>query len=82
MIGQWDKVIFTDESQVVLGENQRITIWRRKDEAVSPECVCPPAQRKVGVMISGCITDHGVGTITTVDGTINRHKKGSFKIRK
>ena len=27
--GQWDKVIFTDESQVVLGENQRIFIWRR-----------------------------------------------------
>ena len=72
--GQWDKVIFTDESQVVLGENQRIFIWRRKDEAESPECVCPPAQRKVSVMIWGCITYHGVGTITTVDGTINRHK--------
>ena len=72
--GQWDKVIFSDESQVVLGANKRIFIWRRKDEAESPDCVCPPAQRKVSVMIWGCITWHGVGTITTVDGTINRHK--------
>ena len=66
--------LLTDESQVVLGENQRIFIWRRKDEAESPDCMCPSAQRKVSVMIWGWITYHGVGTITTVDGTINRHK--------
>ena len=72
--GQWDRVIFSDESQVVLDGNQRIYIWRRKDEAESPDCVCPPAQRKVSVMIWGCIIWYGVGTITTVDGTINRHK--------
>ena len=49
-------------------------IWRRKDEAESPDYVCPPAQRKVSIMICGCITWCGMGTITTVDGTINRHK--------
>ena len=67
--GQWDKVIFSDESQVVLDANQRIFIWRR----ISGLRV-PPAQRKASVMICGCITWHGVETITTLDGTINRHK--------
>lgn len=53
--GQWDKN-FSNESQVVLGATQRILIWRRKDEAESPDCVCPSIQRKVNVMILGCIT--------------------------
>jgi hypothetical protein len=26
--GQWDRVIFSDESQVVVGNNNRIYIWR------------------------------------------------------
>ena len=54
-----DKVIFTDESQVVLDGNQRIYIRRRRDEAESPDCMCPPAQQKVAVMIWGCITWYG-----------------------
>ena len=64
-----NKVIFTDESQVVLDGNQRIYIRRRKDEAESPNCVCPPAQQKVAVMIWGFITWYGVGTINS--GTDN-----------
>lgn len=72
--GQWDRVIFSDESQVVVGNNNRIYIWRKKDEAESRDCVCPPAQRRLSVMIWGCISHYGVGTITTVNGTINRHK--------
>jgi hypothetical protein len=53
--GQWDRVIFSDESQVVVGNNNRIYIWRKKDEAESRDCVCPPAQRRLSVMILGCI---------------------------
>lgn len=70
----WKKVIFSNESQVVIGSNNRVYIWRRKDEAESRDCVCPPAQRKFSVMIWVCITYFGVGTITTVKGMINRHK--------
>ena len=72
--GQWDRVIFSDESQVVVGNNNRIYIWRKKYEAESRDCVCPPAQRRLSVMIWGCVSPYGVGTIMTVNGTINRHK--------
>jgi hypothetical protein len=51
---------------VVVGNNNRIYIWRKKDEAESRDCVCPPAQRRLSVMIWGCISHYGVGTITTV----------------
>jgi hypothetical protein len=27
--GQWDRVIFSDESQVVVGNNNRFYIWRK-----------------------------------------------------
>ncbi|CAC5415747.1 unnamed protein product [Mytilus coruscus] len=44
--------------------------WRR----VADDCICPPSQRKYSLMIWGCITYHGVGTITVVDGNINAIK--------
>lgn len=44
-----------------------ISITWRNDEAESPEYVRPPAQRKVSVIICGCITWHGVGTVTHVE---------------
>ena len=69
--GQWDRVMFSDESQVIVGNNNRIYIW---DKADSRDCVCPPVQRKLTVMIWGCISHYGEGKITTVNGTINRHK--------
>lgn len=59
---------------MVIGANRRIFIWRRKDEAESADCVCPPSQKKNSVMIWGCITYHGVGTISILNGIINRHK--------
>jgi hypothetical protein len=43
--GQWDRDIFSDKSQVVVGNNNRIYIWRKKDEAESRDCVCSPAQK-------------------------------------
>ena len=46
--GQWDRVIFLDESQVVVGNINRIYIWQKKDEAESIDCVCPPAQKTFG----------------------------------
>ena len=51
-----------------------IYIWRHRDEDESPDCVCPTAKQKVSVMIWGCIAWYDVGTLTTVDDTINRHK--------
>jgi hypothetical protein len=72
--GQWDRVIFSDKSHVVVGKNNQIYIWQKKDEAESRDCVCPPPQRTLSVMIWGCISHYDVGTITTVNGMINRHK--------
>ena len=65
--GQWDKGTFSNESQVRVGNNNPIYIWRKRDKAESRDYVCPPSQGKLSIMIWGCITNQGVGTITTVD---------------
>ena len=30
--GNWDKVIFSDERQIVIGNNNRVYIWRKRGE--------------------------------------------------
>ena len=70
----WRQVIFSDESQIVIGQNNRVYVWRSANEAYRPECMCLQVQRKVSVMIWGCVTLHGVGTLCKVNGNINAVK--------
>ena len=69
----WKKVIFSDESQIVLGTNNRVYIWRKDDEKYNPHLVCSRSERKISLMIWGCIYD-GVGTLTAVEGNTNSAK--------
>ena len=40
----WKKVIFSDESQMVIGTDCCVYIWRKSDEAWLPECITPGIQ--------------------------------------
>ena len=35
----WKMVIFSDETKVVVGSNNRVYMWRRPDEIWPPECL-------------------------------------------
>ena len=70
----WKKVIFSDESQIVLGTNNRVYIWRKDDEKYNPHLVCSRSERKISLMIWGCICYDGVGSLTAVEGNINSAK--------
>ena len=69
----WKKVIFSDESQIVLGTNNRIYIWR-DDGKYNPHLICSRSERKISLMIQGCTCYDGVGTLTAVEGNINSAK--------
>lgn len=71
---QWCKWIFSDESQVVIGSDNRMYIWRKDDEVNKPHLVCPTHQRRLSVMIWGCVSFHGIGTFTPVIGNIDSRK--------
>ena len=70
----WKKEIFSDESQIVLGTNNRVYIWRKDDEKYNPHLICSRSERKISLMIWGCICYDGVGTLTAVEGKINSAK--------
>ena len=74
----WKKVIFSDESQIVLGTNNRVYIWRKDDEKYNPHLICSRSERKISLMIWGCICYDGVGTLTAVEGNINSAKYIDF----
>lgn len=61
----------SDESQIVIGNNHKIYIWRKSDEVWLSDCISPGFQRKISAMIWDCISYNGVGTLCKVNGTIN-----------
>jgi len=70
----WKKGDFSDESQIVIGNDNRVYIWGKSEETFPPECICPDINRKISVMIWGYITYNGVCTLTKNDGTLHAAK--------
>ena len=70
----WSRVIFSDESKIIVGENNRVFAWRKPGEEWLPQCHSPGCNAKMSLMIWGCITFNNVGTLTTVNGNINAAK--------
>ena len=70
----WKRVIFSDETQVVVDRQKCVSVWRRPNEVWRPECLGQRGGRKISVMFWGCVTYSGVGTLVPVEGTINSAK--------
>lgn len=70
----WKYVIFSDESQVCVGHDHRVYVWRKDGEGWRPDLVERQEQRPIQVMIWGCVCFNGVGTLCRVEGTINAAK--------
>lgn len=74
----WKTVIFSDETQVVLGTDHKVYVWRKADENWRPECLGLRSVRNGGVCLSvsfwGCVCYSGVGLPTPIDGNSNTDK--------
>jgi hypothetical protein len=70
----WSRVIFSDECKIIVGENKRVFVWRKPGEECLPQCLSSGCKAKMSLMIWGCITFNGVGTLATVNGNINDAK--------
>lgn len=68
------KIIFTDECKVMIDGERRVCVWRKAGEEWDPPCIARPAGRRLDLIIWGCITYNGVGTLCVVDGNINAQK--------
>ena len=64
----WRTVIFVDESHIVFGVNNRVYMWPKDDEKHNPLLLCVRPERKISLIIWGCVCYDGV------------HTQGSFTI--
>ena len=78
----WNKVTFSDESQVCIGRDKRVCVWRKRAEWRRPDLEKGRMDRKFSGMAHGvgCICYNGVGTLTKVEGNtgINADKYTSI----
>jgi hypothetical protein len=54
--------------------DNRVLIWQRPGQEWIPPCLNPGRSVCISLMIWGCITYEGVGTLTVVDSNINAQK--------
>ena len=67
----WRNIIFSDEMSIIVSGNELIKVWRKRTEGFLPECIGYLKQhedRNLKVMVWGCITYFGQGTLTFVHG--------------
>ncbi|GFV42352.1 transposable element Tcb1 transposase [Trichonephila clavipes] len=70
-IKDWEKVIFSDESQFCISGNQSSAYVRRHThEEFSPQCLKPTVKYPTKGMVWGCMSSHGVGRLHIVSGTV------------
>ncbi|GFU89402.1 uncharacterized protein TNCV_1783841 [Trichonephila clavipes] len=70
-IKDWEKVIFSDESQFCISGNQSSAYVRqRTHEEFHPKCLKPSVKYPTKVMVWGCMSSHGVGRLHIISGTV------------
>ncbi len=74
-VDHWSRTIFSDESRFNLSFNDgRVRCWRTPDEADHPSTQHPVTRSTVPVMVWGCMSIHGVGHLTVIDGNMDQFK--------
>lgn len=71
----WNKVIFSDESKfdVCVGDYRKRVI-RDKTEAFHKDCLKRTVKFPKGIMVWGCMSAKGLGTLKFIEGTVNAQK--------
>lgn len=73
----WSKVIFSDESMVKIGDNYRVYVWKKSGEGYRPDLYGQKEnsiKSRFKVMIWGCISYNGIGTLDFIEGNIDSKK--------
>jgi len=72
----WTSVLWSDETKIELfGHNDARYVWRQDGNAYNPKCTVPTVKHGGGnIMIWGCFSADGTGSITRIHGTMNAIK--------
>ena len=68
---KWKSVILSDEFKVEIGTDHRVFIWRKVGESYLPFCLGAQPTPRISLMIWGCVTYDGIGTLAVTTGNVN-----------
>ncbi len=78
-VSKWKSVLWSDESKFdILVGNHRRHVLRAKEERDFPACHQRSAQKPASLMVWGCISVYGMGSLPILESTMNaeRYIKG------
>ncbi len=74
-VSKWKSVLWSDESKFdILVGNHRRRVLRAKEEADLPACYQRSVQKPASLMVWGCISAYGMGSLHVLEGTMNAER--------
>ncbi len=74
-VSKWKSVLWSDESKFdILVGNHRRHVLRAKEERDFPACHQRSAQKPASLMVWGCISVYGMGSLHILEGTMNAER--------
>ncbi len=74
-VSKWKSVLWSDESKFdILVGNHRRCVLRAKEEGDLPACHQHSVQKPASLMVWGCISAYGMGSLHVLEGTMNAER--------
>ncbi len=74
-VSKWKSVLWSDESKFdILVGNHGCSVLRAKEEGDLPPCYQPSVQKPASLMVWGCISAYGMGSLHVLEGTMNAER--------
>ncbi len=74
-VSKWKSVLWSDESKfdILVGNHGRRVLWA-KEEGDLPACHQRSVQKPASLMVWGCISAYGMGSLHVLEGTMNAER--------
>ena len=71
-LSEWENWLFTDESKIELfGAADLQHVWRPINKAFDPKYTVPTVKHPMAIMVWGCMSSKGVGTLHRITGKMD-----------
>ncbi len=78
-VSKWKSVLWSDKSQFdILVGNYGHCVLRAKEEGDIPACYQRSVQKPASLMVWGCISAYGMGSLHVLEGTMNAERYIKF----
>ncbi len=79
-VSKWKSVLWSDESKFdILVGNHRCHVLRAKEKGDLPACHQCSVQKPASLIVWGCISAYGMGSLHVLEGTMNAERYKGFR---